>query len=216
MNNTHNTKIVRSNIKKYFCFLMGICICSLLYASVLIIFTPAVSFASETKTGVEVVLPNMTEFMPMVIAFIILAIVLTKFGWPKFETMLDKRKSTIEDALKDSENKRLESEKLLEEYKQKLKQANIMADEIVKDAKVKAQHKASQLENEAKIKIDAAKEKAKLSIENNVKTAQHEIKTEAVDIAVAAIAKFVSNDLTDDQHRQLIEKYVREAGNLKG
>ena len=62
---------------------------------------PALAFASEEESGgLSAILPDMAEFIPMLIAFIILWIILAKFGWPMFAGMLEKRESTIREALK--------------------------------------------------------------------------------------------------------------------
>jgi ATP synthase F0 subcomplex B subunit len=45
---------------------------------------PAQAFADE-GSGVAAILPQMDEFIPMLVAFIILWIILAKFGWPLFE-----------------------------------------------------------------------------------------------------------------------------------
>ena len=59
---------------------------------------PAQAFADE-GSGVAAILPQMDEFIPMLVAFIILWIILAKFGWPLFEGMLVKRETTIKDCL---------------------------------------------------------------------------------------------------------------------
>lgn len=167
------------------------------------------------SSGIQVILPNMIEFIPMLIAFIIVAIVLAKFGWPKFEGMLEKRKSSIETALKESEEKRVQAEELLEEYKQKLIDAENEADEIVSNAKTTSLELGSKIEQSARENAERTAEKAQLSIDQKQKAAEHELKSQAVDVAMSVVKKFVSNDLTDDQHRQIIEKYIKEAGSLK-
>ena len=47
---------------------------------------PALAFAAEAEQegGISAILPDMAEFIPMLIAFIILWIILAKFGWPMF------------------------------------------------------------------------------------------------------------------------------------
>ncbi len=167
------------------------------------------------SSGISVILPNMIEFIPMLIAFIIVAIVLWKFGWPKFEGMLETRKNKIEEDLKESEAKRVEAEKLLEEYKTRLKDAEAHADEILKEAKAQGVEVGKSLREEAKKQADAATEKAAQTIEQRKKAAEHEIKMQAVEVAVTAMRKFLSNDLSDDEHRKIIEKYVNDAGSLK-
>ena len=79
---------------------------------------PALAFAAEEESsgGLSAILPDMAEFIPMLVIFILLWIVLAKFGWPKFEAMLEKREMTIKDSLEKSEQARVESERVLEEY----------------------------------------------------------------------------------------------------
>ena len=62
---------------------------------------PALAFASEEESGgISAILPNMTEFVPMLVCFIILLVVLGKLGWPKFAEMLEKRERTIKESLR--------------------------------------------------------------------------------------------------------------------
>ena len=211
-----NNEIAFSKSKNFFGLFLVLCSCLVICTIGLILSTPSISFASEEKTGIQVVLPNMIEFIPMIIAFIVMAIILYKFGWPKFEQMLDNRKNTIEGAIKDSEEKREESERILNEYKQKLADAEDQADEIIKNAKISGREIGAKIESDAKQNAEATTQKARLAIDQSKKAAQQEIKSEAVDVALTAVAKFVSNDLTDDEHRKIIEKYVLEAGNIAG
>ena len=97
---------------------------------------PALAFAAEEESGgISAILPNMAEFVPMLVCFIILCVGLGKLGWPAFAAMLDKREKTIKDSLEKSEAARIESERVLEEYKQQLAEAKTQAAQIVADAK---------------------------------------------------------------------------------
>ena len=49
---------------------------------------PAHARSLTKAAGINAILPQMEEFIPMLVAFIILWIVLAKFGWPLFEGML--------------------------------------------------------------------------------------------------------------------------------
>ena len=95
---------------------------------------PALAFAAEEESsgGLSAILPDMAEFIPMLVIFILLWIVLAKFGWPKFEAMLEKREMTIKDSLEKSEQARVESERVLEEYKRQLEDAKAQAAQIVR------------------------------------------------------------------------------------
>ena len=71
---------------------------------------PTLAFASEEKEGIAVLIPDMNEFIPMLVAFIIILIVLAKFGWPVVDNIITKRESTIKEALKKSEEAQAEAD----------------------------------------------------------------------------------------------------------
>ena len=111
--------------------------CAVVFAAAFALACPAYAFASEG--GIDAILPKMNEFIPMLVAFIILWIVLAKFGWPLFDGMLVKRETTIREALEKSEQARIESERVLAEYQDKLIEARQEAATIISEAKQQAE-----------------------------------------------------------------------------
>ncbi|MFR4803608.1 MAG: ATP synthase F0 subunit B [Eggerthellaceae bacterium] len=76
----------------------------------------------------------MNEFIPMLVAFIILWVILAKFGWLVFDRMLEKRANTFAMTSKRRRSppgKRTSARK----YKQQLAEAKAEASRIVSDAK---------------------------------------------------------------------------------
>jgi len=176
---------------------------------------PALAFAAEEESGgIAAILPNMTEFIPMLIAFIILAVVLWKFGWPLFDGMLKKREETIKEALEKSEAARVESEQLLEEYKRQLADAKSQAAQIVADAKKTGDAVKADIEGKAQAEATAMIDKARQAIETEKKAAIADLQNSVADISVAVAARLVGEDLSDDEHRKIIERYVNEAGSF--
>ena len=175
---------------------------------------PVSAFAAEDKTGIAVILPDPIEFIPMLIAFLILAIVLGKFGWPKFEGMLEKREKTIADALEQSEKARQESERVLEEYKQQLADAKSQAAQIIAEAKQTGDNTRAQLAKQAQDESAARIEKARGAIEAEKNAALAELQGSIADISTQVCARLIGEDLTTDEHRKVIERYVNEAGSF--
>ena len=133
---------------------------------------PALAFASEEESGgISAILPNMTEFIPMLVCFIILVVVLGKLGWPKFAGMLEKRERTIKESLEKSEAARIESERLLEEYKRQLEEAKSQAAQIVADAKKTGEAVKADMTEKAQAESAAMIEKARAAIEAEKKAA---------------------------------------------
>ncbi|HJF64843.1 ATP synthase F0 subunit B [Slackia equolifaciens] len=174
---------------------------------------PAYAFASE-EGGIGAILPKMNEFIPMLVAFIILWIVLAKFGWPMFDKMLEKRANTIRDDLKNAEEARQESERVLAEYKQELAEAKAQASKIIADAKQTGEDVKADITAKAQKEAADMIEKAHAAIEADKKAAKADLQASVADISVAVAAKLIGNDLSDEEHRKMIKRYVEEAGSF--
>lgn len=186
----------------------------LLGASVLALGTPQFAFAEEASGGIGAVLPHMEEFIPMLVAFIILWVILAKFGWPAFDAMLKKRTDTIRESLEKSEEARVESERVLAEYKKELADAKAQAQAIVADAKRTGEAAKAEITAQAQKEADDMIAKAKAAIEAEKKAAIADLQGQVADTSIAVASKLIGNDLSDDEHRKLVERYVNEAGTL--
>lgn len=180
---------------------------------------PALAFASpeaadEEAGGIAQILPDMIEFIPMLVAFIILWIILAKFGWPMFNGMLEKRENTIREALKKSEEAQIESERVLAEYKQQLADAKAQAAQIISDARATGEAVKADISAKAQSEAEDMIAKAKVAIEAEKKQAVADLQGSVVDISVDVAAKLIGEDLTEGEHRKIIERYVSEAGSF--
>ena len=176
---------------------------------------PALAFAEmEEKTGVAVIMPDMHETIPMLIAFIILLIILAKFGWPMFEEMLAKRERTITEALTKSEEARIESERVLAEYQKQLADAKAEAAKVVADAKETGEAVRADITKQATQEATAMIEKARVAIQAEKQAAMNELQNSIADLSVDVASRLVSSDLSDAEHRAIIERYIKEAGSF--
>lgn len=176
---------------------------------------PTLAFASEeTSGGINAILPQMDEFIPMLIAFLILWFILAKFGWPLFSGMLEKREQTIKDSLEKSEQARIESERTLEEYKRQLEEARGQATTIIAEAKRSAELARVSIAEKAQEESDAMIEKARRAIELEKRAAVAELQGVVVDTSIAVASRVIDEDLSDEEHRRIIERYVNEAGSF--
>ena len=176
---------------------------------------PALAFADmQQKEGVSVIMPDLNETIPMLIAFIILVIILAEFGWPMFEGMLEKRERTIAEALQKSEEARIEAERTLEEYKTQLADAKSQSAQIIAEAKETGEAVRADITKQAQEEAASMIEKAKAAIEAEKQAAMNELRTSVADLSVDVASRLVANDLSDDEHRQIIERYLNEAGSF--
>ena len=81
-----------------------------------------------------------------------------------------------------------------------------------------AQKSGEALEKEiadrARAEADAMIEKAKVAIEAEKRAAMKELQDSMADTSIAVASRLIGEDFSDEEHRKLIERYVKEAGSL--
>ena len=175
---------------------------------------PALALAEEEKSGLALLMPNMVEFIPMVIAFLLLWVVFAKFAYPTVMGMIDKRANTIKENLQSAEDSKIEASKLEEQRKKELDGAKSEAAQIVEDAKKSAKAQSSQIQADAQDQAKAMLDKASVVIANDRQMAAAELQKSIADISIAVAGKLIGKDLSDEEHRKIVERYVEEAGSL--
>lgn len=173
---------------------------------------PSLAFAEEA--GLNILIPKMSEFIPALIAFLIIWAVLAKFAWPAVTGMLDKRQETIKNNLDEAEAARIEAQRSLEEYKKQLADARRESAAIIDDARRAAEQVKADITAQAQTQADEMIAKAKKSIEKEKLAAIADLQSSVADISVAVAGRFIGEELSDGDQRKLIEKYVAEAGTL--
>lgn len=174
---------------------------------------PVLAFASE-KEGIAVLIPDMNEFIPMLVAFLIILAVLAKLGWPVIDNIITKRETTITEALKKSEEAQVESERVLAEYRKQLADAKAQSAQIIADARATGESVKADITAKAQAEAADMIEKARGAIEAEKKAAIAELQSSVADTSIAVASKVIGAGLSDDEHRQLIERYVNEAGSF--
>ena len=176
---------------------------------------PALALAEEeSKGGIGLLIPNLVEFIPMCIAFLLLWVVFAKFVYPTVMGMIDKRANIIKDNLQSAENSMVEAAEFKEQTKQELDGAKAEAAQIVEDAKKSAQAQSSQIQADAHSQAQAILDKANVVIESDRQLAAAELQKSIADISIEVAGKLIGKDLSDEEHRKIVELYVKEAGSL--
>ena len=162
----------------------------------------------------DLLIPKLQELIPAAVSFLIILIVASKFVWPPITTMLDQRADNIRESLERAEAARVDAERMLEEYKQAMADARKEAGSILQQAKQGAE--ATRLEATAKTQaeIDDMLAKARESIEGERRAAIASLQASVADLSVAVAGKLIGSELSADDHRAVIAKYISEAGSL--
>lgn len=186
-----------------------------LAAGAVALAAPSLALAEENSDlGIGILIPNLSEFIPALIAFLVIWVVLAKFAWPMIVGMLDKRQETIKNNLDEAEAAKIEAQRSLEEYKKQLADARREAAGIVDEARRAGEQVKADITAQAQAQADEMIAKAKKSIEKEKLAAIADLQSSVADLSVAVAGRFIGEGLSDADQRKLIEKYVAEAGAL--
>lgn len=178
--------------------------------------TPAVALAEESAVGPDILIPKMAEFIPALIAFLIILAVLAKLVWPPVLEMMEKRQQKIQEDLDAAERSKLEAAEEARSYEAKILDAHHEADAIVAKAKKEAEEVRSAVLAKAQREAADIIAKAHGAVDSERHKAMIELSSSVVDLSVEIASKIIGNDLSEEEQRRLAEKYLAEVGKSDG
>ena len=162
----------------------------------------------------ELVTPAIGLIFWTTVVFTLLVLLLKKFAWKPILSAVDERNKSIKDSLAQAEKARSEmseltanNEKIIVQAKVDrdiiLKEARDMKNEIISEAKDKANKEAEKLVSTAKVQILNEKMKAITELKNHV-----------ADLSIEMAEKILSSELSDvAKQKELVSKALKESKN---
>ena len=166
--------------------------------------------AAEDEGGSFLVEPGIGLMIWTLLVFFAAFLVLRKLAWPQITAALDKRQHAIEESIETAERTRTEARQLLEEYRERLREARSQADEIVARARKAGDNLESESKEDALRQREELMAQTKRDIEAETRRAIQEIRSEVADLTVLATEKVTRKTLTDDDQRRLVEEALGE------
>ncbi len=160
--------------------------------------------------GSFLITPNVGLMVWTLVVFLISFFILRKWVFPAIGAALDTRAQRINDSIDAAEKTRQDAQQLLDDYRERLKEARGQADEIVARARTAAEAHERTASEEAKVKRDQMMEQTRRDIEAETRRAIQEIRKEVADLTVLATEKVTRKTLTEDDQRRLIEDAMSE------
>ncbi len=171
---------------------------------------PTPAFAA----GADILLPKPAEFIPALIAFIIIWIILAKLAWPMIIGILDAREEKIAGDLKAAEDAKAKAEESARTKEEEIVAAKREAADIIAAAKREAEEERSKIIAEAQSSAVSLIAKAHDAIDSERKKAMVELSGQVVDLSVEIATKIIGDALDDAEQHRLAEKYLMEVGDL--
>ncbi|MGN0286095.1 MAG: F0F1 ATP synthase subunit B [Atopobiaceae bacterium] len=172
---------------------------------------PTSAFAID---GPQILLPKMEEFIPSLIAFVVIWAIMAKLAWPSIYGAMQKREDKIKSDLDDAERSKKDAALSADEYKQKIAEAERKAESIVADAKREAEQQRADILNQAQKEAGEIITKAHGAVEAERHKAEVELSGSVVDLSVEIAGKILGDSMDEEKQRKLAEKYLAEVGSL--
>jgi F-type H+-transporting ATPase subunit b len=166
--------------------------------------------AAEKEGGSFLVQPGIGLMVWTLVVFVAAMLLLRKFAWPQITAALDKRQHLIEDSIETAEKTKAEAHELLEEYRERLKEARTQAEDIVSRARKAAEVHEREATEEGRRKREELLEQARRDIEAETRRAIQEIRAEVADLTVMATEKVTRKTLSEADQERLVQEALNE------
>ena len=157
---------------------------------------------------------DLTTIIATLLNTLILFLVLKHFLFNKVNKVVEERQKEIQDSYDRADEAEKNAQKLEADYNEKIGQAKEESAEIIRDATRKAQVRADEIIDEARVEAKSIRTNAENEIEREKKIAVNAIKDEISQIAFSAAAAVVEKDLTSEDNEKLIEKFIDNVGEV--
>lgn len=142
------------------------------------------------------------------ISMVLFLFLMGKYAVPLILDALNERESRIKDSLESAEKALARAEKISEDNEQALREAEIKAQKIRKEAIEEAE--MLRAERIDKSKKEAAKilEQARSTIEQEKKRAMMELRNEVAQLAIQSASKILDTELDEQKNKKLVNNFI--------
>jgi F-type H+-transporting ATPase subunit b len=161
-------------------------------------------------SGNFLVTPDWGVMIWTLLAFGLTLWLLYKLAFPRIGEALDKRQHAIEESIDAAERTKVEADRLLAEYRERLGEARTQAEEIVQRARKAAEATQHDSIEKARIQREELMEQTRRDIESETRRAIAEIRSEVADLTVLATEKVTRKALDEADQRRLVEEALSE------
>ncbi|HFI0027888.1 TPA: F0F1 ATP synthase subunit B [Streptococcus suis] len=152
------------------------------------------------------------NFILATASFAILIILIRVFAWDKITGIFEERANKIANDIDAAEEKLTAAANLVQQREDELVQGRIESQKIIQDAVERAKLEKKRILEQADVEIQGLKQKAQLEIEAEKREAQENLRVQVAELAVDLASKIILEDLDQQAHSNLIDRYLDKLG----
>ncbi len=158
------------------------------------------------------ILPAGNEIIWGGISFVILMVLIYKFGYPAIKKGMDARAEKIRSSLDEAEKAKDDAQAVLEQYRSQLADAKAEAGRIIDEARQAADKIRQDLRKQAEQEVAEIKQKAQDDITAQSARTMADLQARVSLLAIELAEKVVEKNLDRDTNTALIEKFIERVG----
>ena len=124
---------------------------------------------------------------------------------------MEKRTEEVEESLKNAEKTGKLADEKLASYEEKISDLSIESRRIIKRARDEAKVQAEAIISDANEQAHKAIKHSQDEIEREKFNARKELQEEIGNLAVMAAKQILQKEISEEEHRELVDKVIREA-----
>lgn len=145
-----------------------------------------------------------------ILNFLILVVILRLVAYKPVARLLEQRSQKIQGDLNKAEADRKEAESTLVQYRQKLADANVKAQEIVNKAEKVARDEHDAAIEATKKEIELMKKNAEEDIQRDRERIAAQLKDEVVALSLAAAGKIITKNIDNKENERLVNDFINQ------
>jgi F-type H+-transporting ATPase subunit b len=154
--------------------------------------------------------PDPGLFVWTILTFLVLLTVLAKFAWNPLLQALEERRNTINKALEDAQQARVELERLGQQSAEILRKARADAEAVMTQTRTDAERLREEMRQKARGEAEGIVRNAEKQIQLETARALQQIRHEAVDLSVMIASRIIQRNLSKEDNERLIEDALNQ------
>jgi len=140
--------------------------------------------------------------------FVALMFILSKYAFGPITAAVEARERALEEAILAAKKDREEASAMLEQQRQQIEAARNDAQRFIAEGRASGEKLRADMLEETRQQQQEMLDRARREIGAEKDRAIHQLRTEAVDLAIAGASRVIEKDLDNASNRQLVEKFL--------
>jgi F-type H+-transporting ATPase subunit b len=180
---------------------------SALPAILWMLFVTAAAFCASGEGEVDHK-AQLWDFAWRLLNFAVLLFILYKLAWKRLVNFFRNRREDIKTSLAEAEERRVEAEEKFKEYEVKLTKATDDIQNISEMIKAQGLAEKQKLIADAEKAAEKMKEDAKARMDQELKKAGTQLRTEAVELSIQVAEDILKRNVSKEDHEKMVKEYM--------